>query len=139
MRLNLRALPGSLYARMALLLLVGLAAAQFVSFWLFSGERSTAVAQARSQQFVERLADLIQRLEDETPLQRHATLAALQRGGLSAQLIAPENVAPYPPRGQLPSNLAARLGSPRELRNVGGMGGGGRNRLEAPIEAPAAS
>ncbi len=145
MRLNLRALPGSLYARMALLLLVGLAAAQFVSFWLFSGERSTAVAQARSQQFVERLADLIQRLEDETPLQRHTTLAALQRGGLSAQLIAPENIAPYPPRGQLPANLAARLGSPRELRNVGGMGGmgpggmggGGRNRLEAQIEAPA--
>ena len=132
MRLNLRALPGSLYARMALLLLAGLAAAQFVSFWLFSGERSTAVAQARSQQFVERLADLVQRLEDQTPLQRHVTLAALQRGELNAQLIAPENVAPNPPRGQLQANLAARLGSPREIRVVGGQGGGGMNMGMGP-------
>ena len=127
MRLNLHALPGSLFARMALLLLAGLVAAQFVSFWLFSGERSTVVAQTRNQQFVERLADLVQRLENETPLQRAATLAGMQRGDLRAQWIAAESIAPNPPRGQLQANLAARLGGPREMRIVSGAGGGGMN------------
>ena len=125
MRLNFAALPGSLFARMALLLLVGLVAAQFASFWLFSSERSTVVAQARGQQLAERLAEVVQRLESESPVQRAATFAALQAGDLRAGTIPAEQVAPYPPRGQLQASLAARLGSPRELRSVGSMMGGG--------------
>ena len=125
MPLNLRALPGSLYARMILLLVAGLVAAQFVSFWLFSDERSAVVAQTRNQQFVERLADLVQRLESETPVQRNATLAALQRGELRAQLISPDQVSPLAPRGPFLASLSNRLGGTREVRVGGGQGAGG--------------
>ena len=40
-------LHGSLFARVALILLAGLAASQAVSLWLNWGERTTVVSQAR--------------------------------------------------------------------------------------------
>ena len=131
MRLNPGNLPGSLFARMAALLLIGLAVAQLVSFWLFSGERSTVVAQTRGQVLVERLADAVRRLEADAPGQRAASLAALQNGELRAALIAPEQVAAHPARGLLSAALADQLGTEREVRSSGGPGMGGGNGMRA--------
>lgn len=120
MRLNLRLLPSSLFARMALILLGGLLAAQLVSVWLQWGERATVVAQARGQNFVERLAETVRLLEADEPPRRVATVSRLQSGDLRVQLMAPDQVAPNAPRGAIQAMISAQLGSAREMRQVGG-------------------
>lgn len=120
MRLTLRALPSSLFARMALILLAGLLAAQLTSLWLQWGERATVVAQARGQNFIERMAEAVRVLETADPSRRMAKLRELQYGEFRVLLMAAEQVSPNAPRGAIGSMLSARLGSGREIRQVGG-------------------
>jgi signal transduction histidine kinase len=127
MHLNLRsfrAFPSSLFARVALILLAGLLAAQLASLWLQWGERATVVSQARGQNFAERMVEAIRLLEADQPSQRSTSLPALQSGDLRVTLIRDDQVSPNPPRGQIQASMSARLGSEREIRSVGGGGGG---------------
>ena len=125
MRLNLRAFPSSLFARMALILLAGLLTAQLASLWLQWGERATVVSQARGLNFADRVAEAIRALEALAPEQRPAALAAIQSSALRVTLIADDQVSANPPRGQIQATISARLGGEREIRSVGGVGGGG--------------
>ena len=111
-------LPSSLYARVALILLVGLLVAQGASLWLQWGERSAVVTQARGQGMAERIARTIRVLEAAGPQQRGATLPALQDDDLSVALIDPAQVSPRVPRGAIGSLIAQRLGSERQIRHV---------------------
>ena len=132
MRLTLRsfrAFPSSLFARMALILLAGLLAAQLASLWLQWGERATVVSQARGQNFTERMAETIRVLEADEPSRRSATVSALPSGDLRVTLIRDDQVSPNPPRGQIQATLSARLGSEREIRSAGGGGGGGMQHM----------
>ena len=131
MRLNLqsfRALPSSLFARMALILFAGLLAAQLGSIWLQWRERATVVSQARGLNFTDRLADAVRALEADAPAQRDRSLATLQSTDLRVTLINDDQVSPNQPRGQIRAMLAARLGGERDIRSVGGGGGGGMQR-----------
>lgn len=125
MRLTLRALPSSLFARMALILLAGLLAAQLASLWLQWGERASVVAQARGQNFIDRMAEAVRLLEAADPSRRAATLTTLQHGELHVLLIEQDQVSQNAPRGAIESMLGARLGSGREVRPVGSAAGMG--------------
>ena len=123
-------LTGSLFARMALILLAGLLALQLSSLWLQWDERAAVVAQARGLNFVDRAVEVIRALEAEPAAQREAALSGFRgdglKSGLSVTLIADDQVSPHEPRGQLQANLSARFGGAREVRSLGGsMGGGG--------------
>ena len=112
-------LSKSLYARIALILLLGLAVSQGVSFLLQNQERTDVVQQARGQNFSEQIASAVQLLEASTPTQRQQSLAALTRSGLRAEFLSTDAVHPNPPRGSLPAILAQRLGGAREVRVKG--------------------
>ncbi len=117
-------LPSSLFARMALILLAGLLAAQSLSLWLHWGERATVVTEARGLRMADRIAEAVRILEaDSTPKHRRA-LAQLQSNDLHVTLVEESQVSPNAPRGQIHSSIAARLGSERDIRSPGGMGGG---------------
>ena len=117
-------LPSSLFARMALILLAGLLAAQSLSLWLHWGERATVVTEARGLHMADRIAEAIRALEaDQSPGHRNA-IARLQSDDLRIAPIGENQVSPHSPRGQIHSTIAARLGSEREIRSLGGMGGG---------------
>ncbi len=117
-------LPSSLFARMALILLAGLLAAQSLSLWLHWGERAEVVTEARGLHIADRIADAIRRLEaDPTPGHRRS-IAQMQSNDLRVSLIDESEVTPNAPRGQIQASITARLGSGREIRSPGGMGGG---------------
>lgn len=120
---TIRAFPSSLFARMALILLVGLLATQFASIWLQWGERATVVSQARGQNFVDRIAETVRLLEADDPSRRSVTLSALQYEGLRVTLIADDQVSQNAPRGSIQAMISTRLGSEREIRPVGATGG----------------
>jgi len=139
MRLNLqsfRALPSSLFARMTLILFAGLLAAQLGSIWLQWRERATVVSQARGLNFTDRLADAVRALEAGDPAQRDRSLATLQSTDLRVTLINDDQVSPNQPRGQIQAMVAARLGSERDIRSVGGSGGGGGMQHGGPGTMP---
>lgn len=129
LRRRLPELPSSLYARLALILLVGLLVAQGISLWLQWGERSAVVTQARGLNFADRLAHAVSVLESVGSAQRGAALAALQYDDLSVTLVNPNQVSARVPRGPIADLLAARLGSQRQVRHVpapsGAHAGGG--------------
>lgn len=112
-----------LFARIALILLAGLAASQGVSFWLSSGERTTVVAQARGFNLAVRIADSVRILEAAQPEERMAIVSTLQSDDFRVTPITEDQIAPHVPRGQIPSAIAQRLGGEREVRSTG-MGGG---------------
>lgn len=116
-------LPSSLFARMALILLAGLLAAQSLSLWLHWGERAEVVTEARGLHMADRIADAVRQIEAD-PAPRQA-IARFQSGDLRITPIDASAVHPYAPRGQIHANIAARLGGEREIRSPGGMGGGG--------------
>lgn len=124
MRLSLRALTSSLYARMALILLAGLLVAQGVSVWLQWRERTVVVTQARGLNFVDRIAEAVRLLEANEPGRRAATLAALGQGGLRVELITAEQASAGTPRESLQALLGGRLGGERDIRTMGGGGPG---------------
>ncbi|MFZ4536171.1 ATP-binding protein [Propionivibrio sp.] len=129
MRLNLhallRAFPSSLFARMALILLVGLLAAQLASLWLQWGERATVVAQARGLHLADRIAEAVRVLEAGDPSRRSSTISALQSDDMRVSVIDADQVSPNSPRGPIQAAIGARLGSEREIRSLGSGGGGG--------------
>lgn len=120
---RLRMLFSSLFARIGLTLVIGLLAAQGISFWLQSGERASLIMQARGQNFGDRMAEAIRLLEAADPAHRLSTLNALQGGEMRVMLINDDQVASGMPRGQIQTMLAGRLGSPREIRSPNGMAG----------------
>jgi len=128
MRMNLprslQSLTGSLFARMVMILLAGLLAAQLASLWLQWGERASVVSQARGLNFADRVVEVIRVLEAEPTTRREAALAALRARDLQLTLIADDQVSPNEPRGQIQATIAARLGSAREVRSLGGGGSG---------------
>lgn len=123
--------PGSLFARLSLILLAGMLAVQGISLWLQSGERATVVAQTRGQVFADRIADAVRVLEAVAPPQRPGVIAGLPADGVVAQLIEEADAAGHAPRGPFQAIVAARLGSEREIRAAGGgmprKGGRGRS------------
>ncbi len=121
----------SLYARMALILLAGLFAAQLASLWLHWSERSSMVSQTRGQHLADRIAEAVRVLEAESPQQRQSAITALQSNDLRITYIDEAQVFPHSPRGQLHAGITARLGSEREIRALGGGGGGGKNPQHA--------
>ena len=121
---SLRSLTGSLFARMVMILLAGLLAAQLASLWLQWGERASVVSQARVLNFADRVVEVIRVLEAEPTTRREAALAALRARDLQLTLIADDQVSPNEPRGQIQATIAARLGSAREVRSLGGGGSG---------------
>jgi len=121
---SLRSLTGSLFARMVMILLAGLLAAQLASLWLQWGERASVVSQARGLNFADRVVEVIRVLEAEPTTRREAALAALRARDLQLTLIADDQVSPNEPRGQIQATIAARLGSAREVRSLGGGGSG---------------
>ncbi|BCO29575.1 adaptive-response sensory-kinase SasA [Rhodoferax lithotrophicus] len=124
MQINWRVLSSSLSARMALILLAGLLAAQGVSIWLQWSERATAVTQARGMHVMDRIAEVVRLLEAHAPQQRQSALAALQRDGMNVALITESQALAGSPREPLQANLSERLGSPHEIRVMGGLGPG---------------
>lgn len=127
----LRTVPLSMFARVTLILLLGLGAVQVASLWLQSGERATAVFQARGQNFADRIAEAVRVLEASEPVERKATLAALQSSNLRAALIADDQVSPTVPHGQIQALVASRLGADREIRAMGG----GRMQRDNPMRS----
>ena len=125
MRLNLRKLPSSLFARMALILLLGLFTAQLASVWLQWGERATVVSEARGQNFVERIAEAVRVLETDDPARRKDTLAALQYGAMQVTLIGADQVSPNTGHRPMQSMINARLGVEHEIRVLGEAAGSG--------------
>ena len=117
--------PDSLFARMALILLLGLLATQGISLWLHWGERTAVVTQTHGQRLIERVAEVVRLLEAEPPSQRQATLSVLQSPDLRISTIDAGQIFPRAPRGQMQHAIASRLGDEREMRTSGGMGGGG--------------
>lgn len=116
-------LRGSLFARIALILLAGLVVSQAVSLWLNWGERTTVVSQARGFNVAVRIADSVRILEAAEPAKRATIVSTLQSDDFQVTPIDEDQVAPHVPRGQIPGAIAQRLGSEREIRSTG-MGGG---------------
>ena len=127
MRLNfaasLRGFPSSLFARMALILLAGLLAAQLTTLWLQWRERANVVSVARGLNFADRIAETVLALEAQRPAQRPTALSALESADWRVTLIDTEQTAPNTPRGPMQAAIAARLGGEREMRTTGGGGG----------------
>jgi signal transduction histidine kinase len=119
MRLNFRALPDSLFARMSLILLAGLFVAQGISSWLQWDERAKVVSQARGLNFADLVADSVRVLESHGPSQQAVGLATLQREGLHVELVNDDQVSQNIPRGAIQGIVSARLGSPRDIRTTG--------------------
>ena len=119
MRLSLRALPASLFARMVLILLLGLLTAQMVSIWLQWGERASVVSEARGQNFIERIVEAVRVLEADDPARRKDTLATLQYGAMQVTLIGADQVSPNAGHRPMQAMINARLGVEHEIRVLG--------------------
>ncbi len=116
----------SLYARVAAILLAGLLVSLGTSVWLQTSEREQLLRRADVQSFSEQIVRAVQLLEASPGWQRKTVLSTLTRSGLLAELLTPEAVHAGSPRGMLPTMLAQRLGSAREVRNRGsGQAGAG--------------
>jgi signal transduction histidine kinase len=118
-------MPSSLSARLALILLAGLAGAQSLSLWLHWSERAAVVTEARGLHMADRIADVVRQLEAGAAAGYPRAIARLQADDLRVVLIDERQVSPFPPRGQIQAGVAARLGGEREIRSAGGMGKGG--------------
>ena len=133
MALKRFALRDSLFLRVMLILLCGLIAAQLTSLWLQWGERANVITEARGRNFVDRIADVVLKLESETPSHRASKLAELGASDLKLVLISAEETGHHRARRSVELALSERLGSEREIRstnefgrvgNMGGMRGG---------------
>ena len=135
MPLKPRTFPSSLFARMALILLVGLLAAQGASLWLQWGERATVVSQARGLHFADRIAEAVRLLEAADPSRRSTILSSLQSADRSVVMITPDQVSSTTPRGQMQATLGSRLGSERDVRSSGSGGAGAIAQHETPLRS----
>ena len=114
----------SLFARMALILLLGLLAAQATSLWLHWDERTSLVAQTRGQYFLDQVAETVRMLDAESRMRRQATMTVLQSSGLNVSLIDADQTFRHTPRPAAQASIAERLGQAYEIRVPGGMGRG---------------
>ena len=72
----MRLAPRSLTGQLALLILVAFLVAQFISLWLFTGERGTALQASLRVETAERAAAVVIALEEAAPDNRPGILAA---------------------------------------------------------------
>ena len=71
----MRLAPRSLTGQLALLILVAFLVAQFISLWLFTGERGTALQASLRVETAERAAAVVLALEAAEPENRPGILA----------------------------------------------------------------
>ena len=122
--MRLSRMQPSLFARMALILALGLFGTQAISLWLHWDERAAVVSQTRGQHLFDRIAEIIRVLEAEDPQRRPTALAALQSDDVRILAISTDQAVSSAPHSQLVAALAARLGTEREVRGAAGMGRG---------------
>lgn len=115
---SLQTITGSLFARLSLVLLLGLGVAQWLSFHLQTGERTEAVYRARGQNLAARIAEVVRVLEASPAQERQNTFAALRGDDLHVQPLQAGEVAPHAPRGQMRGMLDAYLGEHHEVRSA---------------------
>ena len=112
----MRLAPRSLTGQLALLILVAFLAAQFISLWLFTGERGTALQASLRVETAERAAAVVLALEAAEPENRPGVLAAARSH--QAQFEVGESAISLK-ETELPavrSRVTDVLGSPREIR-----------------------
>ncbi|MCC2613374.1 ATP-binding protein [Neorhizobium petrolearium] len=112
----MRLAPRSLTGQLALLILVAFLVAQFISLWLFTGERGTALQASLRVETAERAAAVVIALEEAAPDNRPGILAAARSH--HAQFEVGES-AISSEETELPavrSRVTDVLGSPREIR-----------------------
>ena len=115
----MRLIPATLFGRMIVILLAGLAVAQGSSLWLHRSERQTLIFHARMQYFAERIADAVPVLDASPREQRSNALMHVQTDGLAAALLPDSEVAPTALPAPLATVLAGRLGQDRAMRSLG--------------------
>ena len=112
----MRLSPRSLTGQLALLILVAFLVAQFISLWLFTGERGTALQASLRVETAERAAAVIIALEEAAPDNRPGILAAARSH--HAQFDVGESAISSKEIGlsAVRSRVTDVLGSPREIR-----------------------
>ncbi len=121
MKTKLSALFNSLFARVALFLLLGLLLAQIGSFWLFWGERDNAVNQARGEAVISRIVNAARAMNAEEPEKRASLIAKLQSEELEISLINDNEVMETNNRAPFIVAIQNRLSGNFEVRSARGM------------------
>jgi signal transduction histidine kinase len=111
-----RLIPASLFGRLTLILLVGLAVAQGSTMWLHRSDRQMLLFHARMQQLADRAAATVPALDAAAPDARPAILAKAQADGLTAALVSADQVGDASPPVPIAATLAQRLGPERPVR-----------------------
>lgn len=112
----MRLIPRSLTGQLALLILAAFLVAQFISLWLFTGERGIALQTSLRIETAERAAAVVLALEAAEPGNRPGILAAARSH--HAQFEVDENAISSEETGlsALRSRLSDVLGGPRAVR-----------------------
>ena len=112
----MRLAPRSLTGQLALLILVAFLVAQFISLWLFTGERGTALQANLRVETAERAAAVVLALEAAEPDNRPGILAAAR--SYHAEFEVGESAISSEETGlsAVRSRVTDVLGSPREIR-----------------------
>lgn len=87
-------LPRTLFARLTLVLLGGLLAAQLLSFGVHMHDRSELLAQASGMRSAQRIADIVRLLDSMSPAERDKVVHVLSAPPLSVRLGEPPLSAP---------------------------------------------
>jgi signal transduction histidine kinase len=107
----MRFAPRSLFARMVLVLLAGLAAAQLASFAIHWRERGEFMARASGARSAQRIADIVRLLDTIAPAERERILAVVNAPGMRVvmQALPLPEVAADEERAEQAQQLAAQL------------------------------
>lgn len=107
----MRLAPRSLFARMVLVLLAGLAAAQLASFAIHWRERGEFMARASGARSAQRIADIVRLLDTIAPAERERILAVVNAPGMRVvmQALPLPEVAADEERAEQAQQLAAQL------------------------------
>ncbi|HVB46765.1 MAG TPA: ATP-binding protein [Burkholderiales bacterium] len=122
----MRLLPASLFGRLVVVLVGGLALAVSIGAALYLRERSDLLQQAGAVGIARQIADATRVLDSESPAARGKTAASLGSASLGVSLDAPPGEAPRPAAsGPYPRRVAALLdaylGEHREVRVAPGV------------------
>ncbi|MEO7546832.1 MAG: ATP-binding protein [Ramlibacter sp.] len=150
----MRLLPRSLYGRLVLVLLVGLAAAQLFSLVIHMSERGALLQQAGGRQLAQRIADAVRLLDAADPAGRRQIVRVLSAPPLRVSLER-GRIAEMAPAGAEASEVAefgamlrAFLGQEWPLETIiadtsaalspgrHGPGAGFRGRMHGPMGGP---
>ena len=88
----MRLLPRTLFSRLVLVLMIGLAVAQVLSLAIHAHERGRLLAEASGYQSAQRIADLVSVLEPLAPAERDKMVAVLSTPPLVISLTPPRGV-----------------------------------------------